>query len=305
MAGVTRTTTPAAVATFEQERPRLIGLAYRLLGSIADAEDVVQETWVRWQRADPSTIERPVAWLTTVTSRIGLDRLRARHRERVDYVGPWLPEPIVESVDGGDPARAAELSDSLTTAFLLVLEELDPVERLVLLLADVFDVRFAGIAEITGKSESACRQIAVRARRRVRAAPLPSRSAASAEAAQVADRVVAAALTGDVDGLLAVMSPDVVLVSDGGRERHAARRPVIGADRVSRFLVNTAKRLPRDADVEPVIVSGWPGLFVRADERLHLLYWVVVEDGLVTRVEVIVNPTKLEAIEHGRHVDLV
>jgi RNA polymerase sigma-70 factor, ECF subfamily len=298
-------TTMDDVATFERERPRLVGLAYRLLGSIADAEDVVQEAWVRWQRVDPSTVERPAAWLTTVTSRIGLDRLRARHRERVDYVGPWLPEPIVAPVDDSDPARAVELADSLTTAFLLVLEELDPVERLVMLLADVFDVPFAGIAEITGKSESACRQLAVRARRRVRAAPLPSPSAASAEAARVAGRFAAAALAGDVDELLALMSPDVVLVSDGGRERHAARRPVVGPDRVGRFLINAAKRLPRDASVEPVVVGGWPGLFVRAGDRLELLHSVVVEDGLVTRVEVIVNPTKLAAIEHGRHVDLV
>ena len=140
------------VERFEHERPRLVGLAYRLLGSVADAEDVVQEAWLRWQQTDRDAIEQPAAWLTTVTSRIGLDRLRARQRDRADYVGPWLPEPIVVPMDTADPAHHAELSDSLTTAFLVLLEELSPTERLVLLLADVFDQPFAEISTILGRS---------------------------------------------------------------------------------------------------------------------------------------------------------
>ena len=152
----------ADVERFERERPRLAGLAYRLLGSLADAEDVVQEAWLRWQQIDRDAIEQPAVWLTTVTSRIGLDRLRARQRDRADYVGPWLPEPIVVPMDAADPAHHAELSDSLTTAFLVLLEELSPTERLVLLLADVFDQSFAEISAILGRSTDACRQVGLR-----------------------------------------------------------------------------------------------------------------------------------------------
>src|SRR5262245_51497701 len=151
---------------FVRERPRLVGLAYRLLGSLTDAEDVVQEAWMRWNRTDQTAVQNPSAWLTTVVSRIGIDRLRARQRDQADYVGPWLPEPLVSFDD--EPAVAAELSDSLTTAFLVLLERLTPDERLVLLLADVFQQPFSTVAEVVGKSEDATRQMAVRARRKVR-----------------------------------------------------------------------------------------------------------------------------------------
>ena len=183
---------------------------------------------MRWQLADRSTIDRPAAWLTTVAGRIGLDRLRARQRERAEYVGPWLPEPLVIAADHSDPAHAAELSDSLTTAFLLVLEQLDPVERLVVLLADVFDQPFSAVAEVTGKAEPACRQIAVRARRKIRSTGSGHVPSGGADARRLANDFAAAALTGDVPALLELLAPDVVLVSDGGRERHAARRPVVG-----------------------------------------------------------------------------
>ena len=218
----------ADVERFEHERPRLVGLAYRLLGSLADAEDVVQEAWLRWQQTDRDAIEQPAAWLTTVTSRIGLDRLRARQRDRADYVGPWLPEPIVVPMDAADPAHHAELSDSLTTAFLVLLEELSPTERLVLLLADVFDQPFAEISAILGRSSDACRQVASRARRKVREAEAPRRgrgAAADAAALAAAGAFVDAARRGDQQALLELLAPDAVLVSDGGAEQHAARRP--------------------------------------------------------------------------------
>ncbi|MEZ5144676.1 MAG: sigma-70 family RNA polymerase sigma factor [Acidimicrobiales bacterium] len=173
----------AAAEVFEAERPRLVGLAYRLLGSLTDAEDVVQEAWLRWAAVDRSGIERPAAWLTTVVSRVGLDRLRAA-RERASYVGPWLPEPLVEPLDRAaddppatlvppgsvDPAEQAALADSLTTAFLVLLERLAPEERLVVLLVDVFGEPFRVAAEVTGRSEAAARQMAVRSRRKLRAA---------------------------------------------------------------------------------------------------------------------------------------
>ena len=153
-------------AVFTAERPRLVGLAYRLLGSVTDAEDVVQEAWFRWAGADRASVERPAAWLTTVVSRIGLDRLRAAKRSRTDYVGPWLPEPLVQADAMNDPERAAELSDSLTTAFLVMLEQLSPEERLVVLLVDVFGESFQTAATAVGRSDDACRQLAVRARRK-------------------------------------------------------------------------------------------------------------------------------------------
>ncbi|GIU86471.1 MAG: RNA polymerase sigma factor SigJ [Acidimicrobiia bacterium] len=242
-----------AVAVFERERPRLTGLAYRLLGSLTDAEDVVQEAWVRWQRADRSAVERPEAWLTTVVSRLGLDRLKARRRDRAVYVGPWLPEPLVApagaphgSVPPG-PEAHAELADSLTTAFLLLLERLTPEERLAVLLADVFREPFARIAGILGRSEPAARQLASRARRRLRdaatAEPVPVRPG-DEEQARVVSGLLAALAAGDVDGAARLLAPGVVLVADGGPDRRAARRPVVGPARVARLLVYLASGSP-------------------------------------------------------------
>jgi RNA polymerase sigma-70 factor (ECF subfamily) len=285
------------VEQFEAERAGLAGLAYRLTGSLADAEDVVQETWVRWQLADRSTIERPAAWLTTVASRIGLDRLRSRQRERAEYVGPWLPEPLVIGADHTDPAHAAELSDSLTTVFLLVLEQLEPVERLVVLLADVFDQPFSAVAEVTGKAEPACRQIAVRARRKIRSTGSGHVPSGGADARRLANGFAAAALTGDVPALLKLLAPTVVLVSDGGRERHAARRPVVGPARVSRFLVNVTKRLPPDCTFEAVWVNGAPGVIVRSGGELLFLQSIHVSGGQIERIELIVSPAKLAVLD--------
>ena len=160
-----RDTDRSGAALFERERPRLVGLAYRMLGTVADAEDVVQDAWFRWQAVPPGGVDRPAAWLTTVTARIALDHLRTARRRRESYVGPWLPEPLVAEAG---PAEVAEVAESLRFGFLTVLDELGPVERAVFLLADVFAVPFAEIAVTVGRSEAACRQIASRARRRVR-----------------------------------------------------------------------------------------------------------------------------------------
>ena len=154
----------SATATFQAERPRLLGLAYRLLGSVADADDVVQEAWIRWSTVDHQSIERPAAWLTTVVSRLGLDRLQSRRRERVDYVGPWLPEPLVRPVGSDDPEQASMLADSLTTTFLVMLERLSPEERLVVLLVDVFGEPFHSVATLLDRTDESCRQLAVRYR---------------------------------------------------------------------------------------------------------------------------------------------
>jgi RNA polymerase sigma-70 factor (ECF subfamily) len=286
------------LARFEAERKRLVGLAYRLLGSVSDAEDVVQEAWLRWQRADRASIDEPAAWLTTVTSRIGLDRLRARQRDRADYVGPWLPEPILTAPEDADPARHAELSDSLTTAFLLLLEQLTPTERLVVLLADVFDQPFEEIARILGKSPPACRQLASRARRKLKETEPSAASRPDPDTLAVAGAFISAALRGDQQTVLRLLSPDVVLVSDGGPDRHAARRPVVGADRVGRFVSNVVKRLPPGIKAEPGLINGTPGFIVRAGGAPYLTQAFDVVDGRITRISVVMNPSKLTALAH-------
>jgi len=297
---------------FATQRPRLLGLAYRLLGSMADAEDVVQEAWFRFDRVDLASIERPAAWLTTVTSRIGLDKLRARQRDRLDYVGPWLPEPIVESTSASawgidapsnDPADHAELADSLTTAFLVLLEQLSPQERLAVLLADVFGEPFTDIAAVLDTSDVAVRQIASRARRKLREAD-PARSdrrpTPLAEQQQVAAQLVTALAAGDIAATARLLAPDVVLLSDGGALVHAARRPVVGPDRVSRFMINIAKREDAASFNETAfcVVNNQPALIARHNGAPHFVVITEVVDGLVHRIHVVNNPAKLAALDH-------
>lgn len=250
----------AVTAVFTAARPRLLGLAYRTLGSVTDAEDVVQEAWLRWSAADHAAIERPEAWLTTVTGRLALDRLTSAQRRREAYVGPWLPEPVAVAPSPEDSAVAAE---SLTFAFLVVLEQLDPVSRVVFLLADVFGQPFDEVAAAVDRTPAACRQMAVRARRKVRAAT-PARPCPTDR--QAVDRLLAAVMTGDVDSVMAALSADVVLVSDGGSTRHAARRPVNGPWRVARLLVNLAKRMSPEATMQAVTVNGRAGMFIADPE---------------------------------------
>lgn len=308
--GVVGPVGPDDVAVFERERPRLVGLAYRLLGSLTDAEDVVQEAWVRWQRADRAAVERPEAWLTTVVSRLGLDRLKARRRDRATYVGPWLPEPLVEPFDlarpsvAADPAEHAELADSLTTAFLLLLEELGPTERLAVLLADVFGEPSASVAAVLGKSDAATRQLTSRARRKLRAAvdadPLATRPSrpSGEEQARIVTELLTAVSVGDIDGVTRLLAPDVVLLSDGGPDHHAARRPVLGPDRVARLLVNLTKRLPGDVVIEPARVNGELGVVIRSarGKPLYTIGVDVTEAG-AAHLHVMVNPAKLAAVD--------
>ncbi len=273
---------------FEAERPRLLGLAYRVVGTFADAEDVVQEVWLRWLDADRATIERPAAWLTTVTSRAALDRLKASQRRREDYVGPWLPEPI--QLDDG-PEAAVELAESLTLGFLAVLERLEPTERVVFLLADVFGEPYSAIAEVVGRSEAACRQVASRARRRVRdeRRARPDRRPDVAVVAQLAQAVAA----GDLERAVGLLHPDVVLVSDGGANHHAARNPVVTAPRVARFLINLNRRVPEGRLVRIMTVNGEPALVLGPVESPTSALVFETRSGAVVAVRIMVNPDKL------------
>jgi RNA polymerase sigma-70 factor (ECF subfamily) len=286
----------AAGDAFTDARARLLGLAYRILGSLADAEDVVSEVWFRWDRADRSVLERPEAWLTTVTTRVAVDHLRARRRRGADYPGPWLPEPLVGSPG---PEELAEVADSLTLGFLILLDELEPLERAVFVLADVFAVPFAEIGEVVGKSPAACRQIASRARRRVREARLPRPSGPDR---QRVDELLGAVAAGDLRAVIDRLAPDVVCTSDGGPLRRAARRPVVGAPRVARFLVNLSRRYAGRMDVTPVSVNGDAGYVVDVDGTVDQVLSCSVVDGRITAIRIVRNPDKLLRV--GTHPSL-
>jgi RNA polymerase sigma-70 factor, ECF subfamily len=296
------TSTPGGLEQFEAERPRLTGLAYRITGSIADAEDVVQEAWIRWAAREPDGVDNPAGWLTTVTSRLALDRLRAQRRRREVYVGPWLPDPVptVRSVE-----ETAELAESLTLGFLVLLDSLGPSERVAFLLGDVFGEPYSVIAEVLGRSEPACRQLVSRARRKVHSSQpddeAPGRRPASAELlVQLMDSVLA----GDEERALSLLDPDVVLTSDAGPARRAARHPVVGAKRVHQLMKGgwrlfgfktrpSPDQLPRarlvDVNASPSLVLDWPeGPIVITGEAVN---------GLVTSIWVRLNPDKTAALK--------
>lgn len=278
---------------FEDERSRLVGLAYRITGSRTEADDIVQDAWLRWNGTDRSTVDRPAAWLTTVTSRLALDRLRSARHRRETYVGPWLPEPTTLAPG---PAEQAELAESLTMGFLAVLERLSPVERVVFLLADVFGVPFADIAPAVDKSPDACRQVASRARRRVREVQ-PRFTPTDDEAWQVTVAFLAAAQQGDTETLVHLLAEGALATSDGGPHQRAARRPIV-ADRIPRFIVNLTRRgLTPDDEVIPVRLNGQPGVAVRRHGRTTLAVAVSVSRGQVDRVWSVLNPAKLAALD--------
>jgi RNA polymerase sigma-70 factor (ECF subfamily) len=298
-------------AVFAAERRRLTGIAYRITGSLADADDVVQEAWLRfskaWDPSSPTQIERPAAWLTTVVGRIALDHLKAARRDREVYVGPWLPEPIASdplAASQPGPAEMAELASSLTMGFLHVLETLSPVERVVFVLADVFDVPFKEIAETVGKSPDACRQVASRARRRVHDARPQRYRPPDDEAARVVASMLAATTAGDIDGLVKLLAEDAVLVSDGGPHKRAARHPVKGRDRLARFLANVGGRYEAARAVfEPVTLNGELGMIISLDGERQAAINFEVQDGLVHEVHIIVADDKLAALD--RSVDML
>ncbi|CAA9262068.1 MAG: RNA polymerase sigma-70 factor [uncultured Acidimicrobiales bacterium] len=281
---------------FEAHREHVFGVAYRMLGRVAEAEDVVQDTWLRWRSADLATVRSPRAYLGTVAGRLALDRLRSARHQRETYVGPWLPEPLITSMDG-DPAAWSEQADSLTFGFLVVLERLEPLERAVFLLHEVFGYPYAEVATTVDRSEAACRQIAHRARQRVRdeGRPPTVRGVDEVDAAdRVAGELVMATMSGDMAAVQRLLAEDIVVRSDGGRDHHAARRPVVGRHRASRLLVNLATRLPADAQVEPVRANGDPAVLVRSPEGAPvLLIAFSVRDEHIEAIHAVVNPDKL------------
>lgn len=281
----------------DAEREGLMALAYRMLGTVADAEDAVQETYVRWYRlseAERTGIRNPGAWLTRVASRVCLDMLTSARVRRESYVGEWLPEPVPEASlwagPSSDPADRVALDDSVSTALLVVLEALTPAERVAFVLHDVFAMPFDEIAETVGRTPAAVRQLASQARKHVRAGR--PRPVARAEHDAVARAFAAAVADGDLAGLVAVLTPDVVLRADGGGRVSAARRPVHGADRVARFLLGIPHLQP-DATVEPTLTADGLAFRVIVAGETDAVISLAVTDGRVGAVWIVRNPDKL------------
>ena len=278
-------------ADFEHERPRLVGLAYRITGSRSTAEDVVQDAWLRWEHADQAAIDRPAAWLTTTTSRLALDHLKSARHQRESYVGPWLPE--VATTEPG-PADQVELAESVTIGFLALLERLGPVERVVFLLADVFAVPFEEIAASVDRSPEACRQIASRARVRVREGR-PRFTPTDDGAWQVATAFLTAAQVGDTTSLISLLASDAVAVSDGGAAHRAARRPIV-AERIPRYVINLTARLPTDGETTLQHINGQPGIVIWVEGKPVMAVGVAVANGQVQHLWSILNPDKLRSL---------
>lgn len=280
----------SATDHFVEHRNLLFTVAYELLGSSQDAEDVLQETWLRWASEEREDVRDPRAYLVRIVSRLSLNRLRTLSRQRETYVGPWLPEPLLTSPDVADDV---ELADSVSTAMLLVLETLTPVERAVFCLREVFSLEYAEIAAAVEKSEDAVRQIAHRARSHV-AARRPRQEVTVSEQLAVVERFMGAAETGDLQSLLDVLSPDVVLVTDGGGHKKAALRPILGRDKALRFLMAVSEG-PLTARV--VQVNGGVGLMIADATGVDdTLVTMLIEDGLVTGLYALRNPEKLAAL---------
>lgn len=286
---------------FLVHRRLLFTVAYELLGSAADAEDVLQESWLRWTAVDESTVAEPRAYLVRIVTRQALNHLRTLSRRREDYVGEWLPEPLLTSPDVADDVALAE---NLSIAMLTILETLGHTERAVFVLREVFDVPYEEIADAVGKSPAAVRQIAHRAKEHV-AARRPRMPVVPSEHQIVVARLVSAFNTGDLQGLMDVLAPDVVSVADGGgKVRGAARRPIVGAERLARYLVGGVAKVEGELVATPTWLNGQPGIRVELDGRLAGVMSLTVREGRVTQVYSIANPDKLsrlaEAADVGR-----
>ena len=288
--------TARRLEAFEQHRGRLHGIAYRMLGTRAEADDIVQEAWLRWDRAGHD-IRTPEAWLVTATTRLCIDRLRQLRTEREHYVGPWLPEPL--TLDTSPPAdRAVELASDLSVAFLAVLERLAPEERAAFLLHDLFDSDYGDIAQILGKSEAACRQIVSRARKRVREDQ--PRVQVSAEARKkLLHRLVEAVQSQDSSALIDVLAADATWTSDGGGKTKAAKKVVHGAEHVARFATGVFRRHLEHVEFRDVVVNDEAGVAAFVQGQLLSVISILTDGHRILGVYSILNPDKLRGISAG------
>lgn len=282
-----------ATEVFLTHRNLLFTAAYELLGSAADAEDVLQETWLRWVDVDLDSVRNQRAYLVQITTRQALGRLRTLGRRRESYVGSWLPEPLLTSPD---VAEDVELAESVSMAMMLVLETLTPTERAVFLLREVFELEYDEIADAVDKSPAAVRQIAHRARSHV-ASRRPRGTVSSDESRNALGAFQRAIETGDLQGLVDILAPDVVLLSDGGGVKQAVLRPIVGSDKVARLLAAGIPRIAGQMSLEPVQMNGGPALLVRIDGEIDDIVAVRVDDGLVTGLYIVRNPQKLTYVQ--------
>ena len=286
------TGTDRATEAFVAHRNLLFTVAYELLGSAADAEDVLQETWLRWVGVDLDTIQDQRAYLVRIASRQALMRLRTLGRRKESYVGPWLPEPLLTAPD---VAEDVELADSVSMAMLLVLETLKPTERAVFVLREVFDLEYDEIAEAVDKQPDAVRQIAHRARAHV-AARRPRGIVSADETRDALEAFQRAINTGDLQGLVDILAPDVVFLGDGGGVVQALPKPIVGADKVAGLLALGLRRLGQ-ASVELTQINGQPALILRFDGEIDTVTAIRLEDGLITGLYAVRNPEKLSRLE--------
>jgi RNA polymerase sigma-70 factor (ECF subfamily) len=276
-------------AIFAEHRRVLHGVAYRVLGSFTDAEDVVQDCWLRWAGRPPGEIHDPRAYLVRTTTRLAIDRLRREQARREAYVGPWLPEPVVTDPD------TAELAESVSLALLVVLETLSPLERAVFVLREAFDFSYPEVAEATGRSEAAVRQLAHRAKDHV-AARQPRFDIDQAARQQATERFLAACQNADVAALMEMLAPDVTLISDGGGKARAPRRPISGADKVARFLCGIAEYPLPDPGSFVVRIGDGPGIVITSAGTPVTTLMLNLRDGQVQEIALIANPDKLHGV---------
>ena len=274
-------------------RGRLLGLAYRMLGSRSDAEDVVQDAYLRF--AGAREVQNPEAFLVTVVTRLCLDRLRSAKAQREIYVGPWLPEPVVDA-EGLSPDAATEFADDLSFALLLALDRLSPLERAAFLLHDVFDIQFAEVAQMIDRTEVACRQLATRARRAVREAR-PAPPAPPDNHARLLSAFGEAVVSGDVSRLAGMLRDDAIALTDGGGRKTAALNPIKGADKIARFFVSlAAKNTDRNVRIEPAVINGILGALIYIDGKVDHSVSMAIDGERIAAIYIVRNPNKLRHV---------
>ncbi|MEU5972563.1 RNA polymerase sigma-70 factor [Streptomyces globisporus] len=290
-------TVDVATEIFEEHRPVLTGVAYRMLGRVADAEDVVQEAWLRWSAAAREDVREPRAFLVRITTRLAIDRLRHLQSRRETYPGTWLPEPVVTDFGPTPPdtAERAVLADSVSLAVLVVLESLSPLERAVFVLREAFGFPYAEIAAALDRTEAAVRQLAGRARRHVEERK-PRYDVDPAERRDLTERFLAAASGGGIEQLLALLAPDVRLVSDGGGKANAALRTIETADKVGRFLFTVAAGLDPDGEIRVMELNGGPAVVFFTGGKADTVFQIEVSQGVIQCAYIIRNPDKLSGL---------
>ncbi len=280
---------------FNKHRPLLFSIAYRMLGSVVDAQDMVQETFLRWHQVPDHEVESPKAYLATIITRLCINHLNSARVQREQYVGPWLPEPIVTD-QSSDPVEGMRMAESLSTAFLVLLERLTPVERAVFLLREVFDYEYSEIARILDKKEPNCRQTLRRARQHL-TENRPRFDHSPQQHEEVLEQFLQATSLGDMEGLLALFSKEIVLYSDGGGKAVAVPNPIYGSDRVARFLFGGRRKLiPKDLIRRVVQMNGQPGIVSYLNRSAWSALTLDISDGRIRNIYIVTNPEKLERL---------